>query len=170
VSSWLLSDETLKVVHWLGLIVGLIGLALTFREARGAKTAAEAATKAVEQLKGKLNIAHLSYANAQVESVRQLAMQTNYAAALVVLAPTKRTILHANILLSNRGDAKASVETASRNLAIIEAQLSRAEQGAANFKRDVLYRAIQGLTEYLARWEGHLTFDTQENEPHALPK
>jgi hypothetical protein len=160
--SWFFSETTLGLVGWLGLLLGLIGLFLTFKEARNAKTAAVAARVAVEQLEGKLNIAQLSYANAQLDVVRQLATKDEFDTALIVFAPIKRTVVHGAVLLGKRDNAKNAADLARRNLARIETQLAAASENAASFKKHVLYGAIRGLTEFLAEWEGHLTFDRQE--------
>jgi hypothetical protein len=155
---WLLSEKTLGVVVWIGLILGLLGLYITYRQAEGAKTAAETAAKAVKELEGRLNISHLAYANAQLEAIRQLATQANYGTAMIILAPVKRTIVHACLLLPNDEAATANAAVARRNLNRIEVQLTRGGNIPPGFNANVFNRSLQGLTEFLAEWEGRLTF------------
>ena len=97
----------------------------------------------MRQSEGRLNIANLSYANAQLEVVRQLAAQGNFNAALIILAPAKRTILHTCFLLSRRPDAKPSADAARVNLSRVDTQLSRATQGTP-FNSNVLYGRHSG--------------------------
>ena len=85
----LLTDTAVGIIAWLGTIIALIGLPLTYkpalkarRAADRAQTAASAAANVVLRLEGRVSISDLAYANAQLDKLRDLATRSQYPAGL----------------------------------------------------------------------------------------
>jgi hypothetical protein len=93
IAHWLLSNETVAVVTWVGSIVAVVGLPATFKQALLARRSANAAEIAVRELEGRLNLANVSYSYSQLDGIRSLVAIDNMAAAQMLLGPVKRTII-----------------------------------------------------------------------------
>jgi hypothetical protein len=158
IGHWLLANETVAVVTWLGSIVAVVGLPATFQQALLARRSANAAEIAVTELEGRLNLANVSYSYSQLDGIRSLVASGNMAAAQMLLGPVKRTIIELLQLLSSRTEFAAKVQIARRSLKAVEYQLGLAVGDPDRYRARALARALGGLSDFLAEAEPDLKF------------
>jgi hypothetical protein len=162
-AGWLLANETVAVVTWVGSIVAVVGLPATFKQGLSARRAADAASIAVRDLEGRLNLANLSYSYSQLDGIRSLVASGNMPAAQVLLGPVKRTIVELFQLLSPQAEFAAKVEIARKSLKAMEYQLGLAVGSTNRYKASALARAISGLSDFLAEAETALKFPSRRS-------
>jgi hypothetical protein len=160
--TWLLSDTVTGILAWVGTIGGLFGLYLTYRQASGARTAAQAANTAVQTLETRLNISNFAYATAQLGAVRLLIDSENFVAAVGVFGIIKRTILVSCNILRAQNDVGEIIALIRRNLQTIDRQLAHALNQPAEYRPVTTTRALDGITDALTDLESSATFGPQE--------
>jgi len=117
---WLVANETVAAVTWIGTLTAVIGFPATFRQAQSAQRAAKAAENAIKALEDRLTLANLSFAYSQIEGIRSMVASSNPAAAQVLLPSVKRTITEVCQVLSSRTEMAAGVAIARKNLGIVD--------------------------------------------------
>ena len=118
-----LGDKVVGVVTWLGTIGGAVGLWLTFKQAKAARSAAEAATQAVAAFEGRMSLSALAYSYAQLGLVKDLVHTGDIRSAQVVFNPVKRAILEVcGLHLEDKGMLEA-IRVTRRNVQLVEFQL-----------------------------------------------
>jgi len=154
---WLAGDAVIAAVTWIGTIVGGVGLALTYIQARKARAAAEAASIAVQSLARLNSIGHVAYAYAQIELVRQLVQSEQLFPAQTVFHSAKRFIETGFQAARKDGPARAKIEQAMRIIAIVDSHLAYGIARDKKFNAIRTVRALTGLGAYLAELEHELT-------------
>jgi hypothetical protein len=156
--SWLVANDTVAIVTWIGCLAAVVGLPATFKQAQSARKAANAAEDAVKALEDRLNLANLAFAYSQIESIRVMVVGGNSAAAQMLFGPVKRTIIEACQLLSSRTEISAKVEVARKSLRTVERQLGLAAGASDGYRASALTKALAGLSDFLAETETDLKF------------
>jgi hypothetical protein len=154
----LLSNDVVGVVTWLGTAATLIGLWFTYDQASKARSAAEAAESAVENLEGRLTIANFAYAGAQLSVVQTHISGGNFPAAVGIFDVLRRMILQSCDLLDPDGRRVETVAQIRRNIQTIDRQLDYAQHNTTQFRLERATRAISGLAGALTTLEGDATF------------
>lgn len=111
---WLLTNDTVGIVTWVGTIVAVIGLPATSRQARSARIAARASGAAAKALEDRLSLANLSFAYSQIESIRTLVASGELKAAQVMVGSVKRTVIEVCGLHSAGAGISTKVEFARK--------------------------------------------------------
>jgi hypothetical protein len=154
--STLLSSKVSAAVTWIGTIAGLIGLGLTYWQARSAKIAAQKATKLVAELENKMALSRLAQATSNLDSLRVVIDGSHFAAAKTLVGPLRRSVSPVVQVLSNQGVDVLGKSATTRNLKVIEHQLSLAIRGDDSYKTEIVTKALAGLDEFFSDIEAKL--------------
>jgi hypothetical protein len=162
--SFWLQQDVLAYVSWAALFVtvvggiaGVVGLFLTYQQARNAKIAAldakEAAMLAVQKLQSKLNLAGVASAIMQIESIKELVDQAEFRAARISFHAIRRPI---SDLLRISIDAQAEKLNLEKAMRTVNKQLDGSFSGKCNPALTV--RALSGVSHFLLKVETDLKF------------
>lgn len=152
---------------WIGTMLTVVGLILTFIQARAARKAselaAEAAQKAVRLMEGKSNLVNLAFSYAQIGLVKSLMNTGSLQAAQMVFYDVRRVVLESLFLLRERTDLADEIKIMHRNLATAETQIDRALTGKSRYKPQLAARALSGIALFLASREQEI----KHSQPNA---
>lgn len=145
-------------VTWIGTVAGLLGLFATYRQARGARVAAAAASRAVDAFAERLALPDLSYAYAQLNLLPDLVHAGKVEQAQWIVGSLRRPIVQAFSYWESRGRLPDEIPAARRALQTVEDELELLARGSEDARQQKLRRAVRGLSEFLAAREAELKF------------
>jgi hypothetical protein len=154
--SFLLDSTATGLVTWVGTILTIIGLWITFREARKSREAAQAARESVGKLEHRIAAANVTHASAQISIVNDLIANSEFATAKILFSLTKRSLIHTCRILEKLDKDDPLIEQIKKNMRAIETQLDRAT--GSTHKQSILDKAINGMNEALLIVESILIF------------
>ena len=163
--SFLFEGWITGAVTWVGTILTLLGLYFTWRQAGGARKAAEAAADAVNTLEHRITLTNVTYANVQIDVVMAYMKSNDFQVADVVFASAKRTLIQICHLLSRTTGEKDTIAFIKRNISTIETQIDLAVEQPSDYKPTILNKAANGLSESLTEIERKLTFPAYNKYP-----
>jgi hypothetical protein len=152
----LLSEHVTGLVTWIGTILTLIGLYITYQQAKEAAKAADAARYAVGKLEHRVVASNVSYANGQISTIGDLVANKDFLTAKTAFALTKRSLIQTCHLLAKLKYDDKHIVLIKRNSKIIDNQLTFAI--SSTHKESILINAIKGMSETLTELESKLTF------------
>ncbi|MBV9783478.1 MAG: hypothetical protein JO264_06625 [Acidisphaera sp.] len=161
---WLFEDATIAGVTWVGTLLGGVGLYLTYMQARAAKSAAEAASEAVQSLQGRVNIGSIAYSYSQVELIRGLVQNGHLSPAQVVFHSLKRAVLEVCSSFSNEKELVDQISLIKRNIAAIEHHLDLGIQNDPKFNSRTVTKSLAGISTFLLAREHALKFRVLDEE------
>ena len=157
--TWLLSDQIVGLVGWVGTFAGLVGLRLTYVEARSARRASTAAQLAVEAFAKRESLADIGLVYSLLSNLDTLVQQTQYIAAQELFKAIN-WILHdiAHRDGKQSGDQK-QVQLLIKNIRTTTVQLKFACLQDPRFKADKLSKTIDGSMQYVLDRKKSLMFE-----------
>ena len=150
---WLLSNPVTGTVTWVGTIFGLIGLAFTFWQAKGARDASEESLSKVRSLEERLSLANLAHSYSQVEAAKQFIQSERFIEAQLTFHLVKRSIIEVCIILGSNGEKASEVATVRKNIKLIEKQIDLGLASDSSYRREKLVVALAGLSDFLVNQE-----------------
>jgi len=154
---WLSSNDVVAAVTWIGTIAGGIGLALTYWQVRRARTAAEAASRAVRSLRRLNSVGHMAYSYSQIELIKRLVQDGQLAPAQSVFHSVKRSIVAGCQAAGNDQASRDRVEQATRNMVAVDLELAYGIDASERFSALTAVRALIGLGDFLSQLESELS-------------
>jgi len=88
----LLSERVTGLVTWIGTILTLIGLYVTYQQAKNAAKAADAARDAVGKLEHRVAASNVAYTNGQISTIGDLVANNDFMTAKTAFGLTKRAL------------------------------------------------------------------------------
>lgn len=99
---FLLDATATGLVTWIGTLLTLIGLFITFQQAQKSRKAAEAARDAIGKLEDRVMASNLSDAHTQMAVLKEMVASSRFEHANIVLSLTDRMIVQAVHLLDKK--------------------------------------------------------------------
>jgi len=152
----LLSERVTGLVTWIGTILTLIGLYVTYQQAKNAAKAADAARDAVGKLEHRVAASNVAYTNGQISTIGDLVANNDFMTAKTAFGLTKRALRQTCHLLKKLHYHDETIALIKRNLKTIDVQLTRAIN--SNHNESILNKSIEGMSETLTDIESNLTF------------
>jgi hypothetical protein len=150
--AWAISQEVTGALQWLGTIIAVVGIPLTYRQSWKAANAAEEAARAVRTFQSRSKTANVAHSQSYLQLARGFVSSENFQAAESVVGILKRDVLQTISFLETEADPPENLAVARRNISRIEAQISKAGR-KDDFKPAILDRAMNGLSDCLIEWE-----------------
>ena len=157
---WLLSNSVTGSVTWIGTILGLVGLTLTYIQAKRAKDFAIQTKHAIYNLEGRLNASNLGFASSQLEVLIRLANTTNIDAAQSVFLGVKRVTADLFEYLLIRNKFQEEIIIAKRNISAIDKQLDLLALEDVSYNPGVLVKSVRGLSNFILKRESEIRHES----------
>lgn len=154
--TWISSDVA-GLVGWIGLLVSLVGLKMTYDQATEAKlsaqqatTAAEAAVAATQKAHGQFELVRATYSSAQLPHFLGMLQRGEYGIAQHHYNEIRRTIILKYGVDAEGRIPNPSIQRATKAIAD-ELEASHLDPKSVNVKK--LIRAARGLMDNMVDWE-----------------
>ena len=148
--SYLLSNETVALVTWIGTIATLFAIYKTYRQAALARAESANTAKEVVALKREFQLATLASASAQLDITKTLVDNGNFSAARSLVLPLRKQIIEAIHFAFNRENDEDKRSSRIRNIIILEKQIDYGVNRSDKFRPNVLLRCFQELSTFLS--------------------
>lgn len=119
----LAGNAAMAILTWVGTILGLIGLWLTYRQALSANQAAKASQSAIESTLNKVALGTSAYSGAQIDMVKRLIQDSHSQSAEMIFQTLKRPLMEVIVISEQVEEMKISATNTRKSMRIVELQL-----------------------------------------------
>lgn len=140
-------------VTWAGTVAGLVGLFLTYRQAKLARKEAKETSKTVKALERTFALSKMNTAISQVDMFRMFINLRRYDVALDMLSVIRRSVFQVHKIFVKQHSDQATLDGPSKGLSAIEKHLKFAVKADLRFSDAILTKALAGLDELFVEIE-----------------
>lgn len=122
-------NAAMAILTWVGTILGLFGLWITYKQAKEAKKAAQSSKIAIENTLNKVALGTSAYSVAQIDMVKRLVQDSQSQSAEMVFQTLKRPLVEVLVIAEQIESMKISATNTRKSMRIVEFQLRLISSG-----------------------------------------